>query len=211
LGVGAELLYTDPFRVSCYLHAITYMYGVFISKELHNTDSMNFVKTFLNVWYCRSVWKVQSDWERLICIFLAFDFCHLLLLYLQHLPRVFDVDLFFYNLILRISVIDLDPWLLPYLVPWYRCTICVKNENVCLYIPVGTVLIVNFIDQVKCEPFCKRWIPFFPWRRDLKIPVWENVKLKNSNPVGKYSKIGFLPPTPLVRICLALCKGVRVA
>jgi hypothetical protein len=47
--------------------------------------------------------------ERLIWIFLAFDFCHLLLLYLQHLPRVFDADLFFYNLILRISVIDLDP------------------------------------------------------------------------------------------------------
>ncbi len=148
--------------------------------------------------------------ERLICIFLAFDFCHLLLLYLQHLPRVFDVDLFFYNLILRISVIDLDPWFLP-LVPWCRCTSCVKAGKVCFYIPVGTVLNVNFIDQVKCKPFCKRWIPFFPWRRDLKIPVWENVKLKNSNPVGKYSKIGFLPPTPLVWICLALCKGVRVA
>ena len=28
---------------------------------------------------------------------------------------------------------------------------------------------------------------------DLKIPAWENVKLKNSNPVGKYFKIGFLP------------------
>jgi hypothetical protein len=55
IGGGAELLYTDPFRVSCYLHAITYVDGVFISKELHNTDSMNFVKTFLDVWYGRSV------------------------------------------------------------------------------------------------------------------------------------------------------------
>jgi hypothetical protein len=33
--------------------------------------------------------------ERLICIFLAFNFCYLLFLYLQHLPCDFDVDLFY--------------------------------------------------------------------------------------------------------------------